>query len=50
MKKEILNMGTVNDVKSFLLKVGKQVYDTGKHIYYVDYNNIPRKLTRTQYE
>lgn len=50
MKKQSTNINTVNNVKEFLLRVGKQVYDTGKHIYYTDYNNIPRKLTRMQYE
>lgn len=46
MKKDALKTVIVDDIKSFLIKVGKQVYDTSKHIYYVDYDNIPRKLTR----
>ena len=46
MKKQSVSVSIVNNVKVFLLKVGKQVYDVGKCIYYVDYNNIPRKLTR----
>lgn len=46
MIKQVIEEDIVNDVKQFLINVGKQVYDTGKHIYYVDYNNIPRKLTR----
>jgi len=46
MKTQTVSQSIVNDVKSFLLRVGKQVYDNGKSIYYVDYNNTPRKLTR----
>ena len=46
MKKQAVSASIVNDTKQFLLKVGKRVYDTGKYICYVDYNNIPRKLTR----
>lgn len=50
MKKQSIDIDIVNNIKEFLLRVGKQVYDADKHIYYVDYNNIPRKLTRMQYE
>lgn len=46
MKKQSAKVDIVNDVKRFLSSVGTQVHDTGKRIYYVDYNNIPRKLTR----
>ena len=46
MKKQAESANMVNDIKQFLLRAGKRVYDTGKHIRYVDYNNIPRKLTR----
>ena len=46
MKKQRMKHSIVNDVKQFLLRVGKRVYDNDKHIRYVDYNNIPRKLTR----
>ncbi|KKN73081.1 hypothetical protein LCGC14_0403900 [marine sediment metagenome] len=46
MRKQTINTGIVNDVKRFLISMGKQVYDTGKCIYYVDYDNIPIKLTR----
>ena len=46
MRKQSINTDIVNDVKRFLISIGKQVYDTSKRIYYVDYNNIPRKLTR----
>ena len=50
MKKQSERASIVNNTKQFLLSVGKQVYDTGKHIVYVDYNNVPRRLTRMQYE
>ena len=46
MKKQAVSASIVNNTKQFLLRVGKRVYDTGKHIRYVDYNSIPRKLTR----
>jgi len=46
MKKQTVRAGIVNDTKQFLIRVGKQIYDTGKCIYYIGYNNIPRKLTR----
>jgi len=31
-------------VKSFLLSVGKKIYDNGKRIYYVDFNGKSHKL------
>lgn len=46
MRKATLKIDEVNAVKDFLLRAGKQVFDTGKRIYYVDYNDKPHKLIR----
>jgi len=46
MRKQSVKADIVNNVKQFLLNVGTQIYDTGKRLYYVDYNNKPKKLTR----
>ena len=46
MKKQAENVSIVNSIKQFLTRVGKQVFDDNKSIRYLDYNNIPRRLTR----
>ena len=46
MRKATLKISQVDAVKVLLLKAGKQVFDIGKRIYYLDYNDKPHKLIR----
>jgi len=46
MIKQTLKNSAVNEIKDFLIRVGKQVFDNNKCIYYIDYNNKPHKLIR----
>ena len=48
MKIQTLSCEIVNEIKTFLLRQGKQIYDTGKRIYYLDYSNYPHRLTRLE--
>ena len=48
MKIQALSCKVVDEIKMFLLRQSKQVYDTGKRIYYLDYSNCPHRLTRLE--
>lgn len=48
MKIQTLPCSIVDEIKTFLLRQDKQVYDMGKRIYYVDYNGYPHRLKRLE--
>lgn len=38
--------GDYKDVKDFLMRSGKQVFETIKNLYYVDYNGCPCRFSK----
>lgn len=48
MKIQALSSKVVDEIKTFLLRQNKQIYDTGKRLYYLDYSDYPHRLTRLE--
>jgi len=38
--------GDYESIKAFLMRVGKQIFETAKNMYYVDFNNSSCKISR----